>query len=68
MELTSPEPCDLDCDGDCDRADYQIFLNAVHGCYRSGPKPYNPRADANGDGCVDLQFDEALLFPVIPEK
>lgn len=77
---TSPssprKPCDLDGDGDCDRADYDIFSKSVHMCSRDNPvslpnvgiiREYNPMADANHDGCVALD-DKELLFPVIPEK
>lgn len=65
VEVPLREPCDLDCDGDCDQADRDIFDNSIHMCSYNSPNlgfEYNPMADANGDECVDGR-DLLLLFP-----
>jgi hypothetical protein len=71
MFTLSSVSCDFDRDGDCDRKDYQFYLEATHMCFDISPMTspylaYNPRVDANRDGCVDPQ-DAELLFPIIPK-
>jgi len=54
--------CDFDHDWDCDRKDLELFYESLGSC-RGDPK-YNPIADADGSGCIDL-LDKNYLFPEI---
>jgi hypothetical protein len=53
------KPCDFDGDGDCDAGDLLIFEGSLSTC--AGTAGYHPRADSDGNGCVDAQ-DRFHLF------
>ncbi|MCX6666596.1 MAG: right-handed parallel beta-helix repeat-containing protein, partial [Euryarchaeota archaeon] len=52
MNLWVPIPGDLDHDGDIDQDDYALFQQALG--YSIGDLLYNPEADYNNNGVVDL--------------
>lgn len=56
------EPCDVNRDGDCDAADFELLTKAIGQC--DDGDNYNELADADHDGCV-TEKDKRLLFPTV---
>ena len=63
MVIDVVAPCDIDRDGDCDAADFELVTKAIGECIDG--ENYNALADADHDGCV-TEEDVKQLFPVSP--
>ena len=64
MEEGTAKLCDLNADGSCDPGDVDILARALGACHPNAA--FDPRADADGNGCVDLADRHHLFADAVP--